>query len=60
MKIQSKKMLLIMGEFSRDSVGIPPEVNTDFNNENRRNVEGNLPKLLRHPSGIQTNFDNEK
>ena len=28
--------------------------------KNRRSVEANLPKLFRHPSGIQTNFDNEK
>ena len=71
----------MLGEFSRNSVGIPPEVNTDFDDEkqnrrndelffrkstlilitkNRRNVEANLPKLYRHSSGIQTNFDNEK
>ena len=28
--------------------------------KNKRNVGGNLPKLLRHPSGIQTDFNNEK
>ena len=31
-----------MGEISRNDVGIPPEVNTNFDNENRRNVEANL------------------
>ena len=64
-------MLLIMGEISRNSVGIPPEVKlfllmknkteemmsyssgskTDFNNEKQKECWGNLPKLLRHPSG---------
>lgn len=28
--------------------------------KNRRNVGGNLPKLFRYPSEIQTDFDNEK
>ena len=61
----------MLGEISRNSVGIPPEVKlflmmknktekmmgyssgsqTDFNNKNRRNVGGNLPKLYSHPSG---------
>ena len=49
-----------MGEISRNDVGIPPEVNTNFNNEKQKECWGNLKKLYRHPSGIQTNFDNEK
>ena len=45
---------------TEEMIGNPPEVNTEFNNKNRRNVGGNLPKLFRHSSGIQTDFDNEK
>ena len=54
MKNQSEKIVLIMGEISRDSVGYPPEVNTVFEHEkwNRRN-DG-------QSSGIQTDFNNEK
>ena len=47
-------MLLILGEFSRDSVGIPPEVKLFLNmkKQNRRN-DG-------QSSGSQTDFNNEK
>ena len=47
-------MLLIMGEISRNDVGIPPEVNTDFDNEKQNR------KMMGYPSGTQTDFNNEK
>ena len=56
MKNQSEKMLLIMGEISRNSVSIPPEVKLILITKNRRNVEANLPKLYRHPPEFKPIF----
>ena len=54
MKIQSEKMLLIMGEFSRNDVGIPPEVKLILMMKNK------TEKMMSNPPEVNTNFDNEK
>ena len=58
--LQKSTLILMMKSKTEEMMSYSSGSRTDFNNKNRRNVGGNLPKLLRHSSGIQTNFDNEK
>ena len=37
----------MLGEISRNDVGIPPEVNTDFNNEEQKECWGKSLDFLR-------------
>ena len=47
-------MLLIMGEFSRNDVGYPPEVKLILMMKNK------TEEMMRYSSGSQTDFNNEK
>ena len=47
-------MLLILGEISRDSVGIPPEVKLFLNMKNK------TEEMMGNPPEVNTDFNNEK
>ena len=60
LKNQSEKIVLIMGEISRNDVGIPPEVKLILITKNRRNVGVISRNCLGIPPEVNTDFDNEK